>query len=86
MRRFIIIINLLLIPLSAQTLNLFTDCRRCDQDYIRREVSYVNHVRNREDADFHLLVTDQTTGGGVDFTLLLHVQQYRLQAGHHTQD
>jgi len=33
-------------------------------DYFREKVSYVNHVRNREDADVHMLLTTQTTGGG----------------------
>ena len=43
---------------------LFLDCDRCDLSYIRREVTFVDHVRNREDADVHVLVTIQRTGGG----------------------
>ena len=43
---------------------LFLDCNRCDDDYVRREVTFVDHVRTREDADVHVLVTTQDTGGG----------------------
>ena len=37
-------------------------CR--DLDFFRSEVPVVNWVRDREDSDLHVLVTDQTTGGG----------------------
>ena len=49
---------------------VFIDCWRCDRDYIRTEITYVNYVRDRKDADIHLLVTDQGTGsGGREYTL-----------------
>ncbi len=32
---------------------VFLDCDRCDDDYVRKEVTFVDHVRNREDADVH---------------------------------
>ena len=49
---------------------LFLDCNRCDDDYVRKEVTFVDHVRNREDADVHVLVTTQDTGsGGIQYTL-----------------
>ena len=43
---------------------VFLDCNPCDDDYIRKEVTFVDYVRNREDADVHVLVTLQDTGGG----------------------
>ncbi|MFW6129241.1 MAG: hypothetical protein ACOC6P_03225 [Candidatus Aminicenantaceae bacterium] len=43
---------------------VFIDCWRCDKDYFRTEVTYVNYVRDRKDADIHVLVTDQATGSG----------------------
>src|SRR4051812_28356594 len=43
---------------------VFLDCNRCDVDYLKREVTFVDYVRNREDADVHVLVTTQDTGGG----------------------
>lgn len=48
----------------AESLDLFLDCRRCDTDYIRREIPYVNHVRDRQVAHVHLLITSQRTGSG----------------------
>ncbi|MGD8700119.1 MAG: hypothetical protein PVJ43_12555 [Gemmatimonadales bacterium] len=47
-------------------LHVFLDCnaRNCDFDHFRREITWVNWVRDRRDAEVHLLVTDQRTGGG----------------------
>jgi hypothetical protein len=47
-------------------LPVFLDCNApdCDFDHFRRQIPWVNWVRNREDADVHLLVTAQNTGGG----------------------
>lgn len=45
-------------------LRVFLDCQRCNFDHFRREVPYVNYVRDRQDADLHVLVTSQSTGGG----------------------
>lgn len=43
---------------------IFVDCRRCDRDFMREEIPFVNFVRDRKDADVHILVTTQRTGGG----------------------
>jgi hypothetical protein len=43
---------------------VFLDCSRCDEDYLRKEITFIDYVRNREDADVHVLVTTQDTGGG----------------------
>ncbi len=41
-----------------------------DFDYVRTEITFVNYVRDRADADVHILITTQTTGGGgKEFTL-----------------
>ena len=45
-------------------LAVFLDCQRCPDDFIRQEVSYLDHVRVREVADVHVLVTREDTGGG----------------------
>lgn len=49
-------------------LTVFFDCPGyspgCDFDFLRTEITWVNWVRNREDADVHALVTTQSTGGG----------------------
>ena len=50
---------------SGEKLRVFLDCPfRCDLDYLRTEITFVDYVRNREDADVHLMVTTQNTGGG----------------------
>lgn len=56
---------------TLETLRVFLDCNtHCDEDYIRREITYVDWVRDRQDADVHLIITSQGTGGGGDeFTL-----------------
>lgn len=57
-------------PAQRQTVRVFLDCNRCEEDYIRKEVTFVDYVRNREDADVHVLVTiQQTGGGGLQWTL-----------------
>jgi len=49
---------------------VFIDCRRCDKDYIRTEITYLNYVRDRKDADVHVLITSQRTGsGGTEYTM-----------------
>ena len=48
---------------------VFLDCDRCDRDFFRESITYVNFVRDRIDADVHILITEQGTGsGGREFT------------------
>ena len=51
-------------PPPSGRVRVFLDCNDCDEDYVRKEVTFVDYVRNREDADVHVLVTTQDTGGG----------------------
>jgi hypothetical protein len=44
--------------------NVFIDCSRCDKDFIRKEVTFVNYVWDRNNADVHILFSKQKTGGG----------------------
>ena len=46
------------------TLRVFVDNCPCSFDYLRTELTYVDHVRDRADADVHVLFTSQTTGAG----------------------
>jgi len=49
---------------------VYLDFARGDQDYIRTEIPFVNYVRDRTEADVHVLVTMQTTGsGGTEYTI-----------------
>ena len=70
-----LVTSLCALPSAAQqlqdtrdvVLKLFLDCQGAgcrDLDFFRSEVPVVNWVRDREDSDLHVLVTDQTTGGG----------------------
>jgi hypothetical protein len=47
-------------------LNVFVDCdyRWCDFVFMRREMSFVHHVRDPKEADVHVLVRVQSNGGG----------------------
>jgi len=54
---------------EEENLRVFLDCQRCDFDYFRQEVPFVNYVRDRMDAQLHVLVTQQSTGaGGLAYT------------------
>ncbi len=55
---------------KTKTVRLFIDCRQCDMEYIRQEIKFVNHVRDRNQAQVEILITTQRTGnGGSEFTL-----------------
>ncbi|MDH4350942.1 MAG: hypothetical protein OEW56_07325, partial [Gemmatimonadota bacterium] len=57
---------------GSSTIRVYLDCqtRGCDFDHFRREITFATWVRNREDAEVHLLVTGRGTGGGGrEFTL-----------------
>lgn len=50
---------------SGERLRVFIDCSfYCDMDYMRTEIGWVDHMRDRADADVHILGTAQGTGGG----------------------
>jgi hypothetical protein len=54
---------------SAQTapalpLRVYLDCYECDTEYLRQNVVFIDYMRDRTDADLHVLVTTQSTGGG----------------------
>jgi hypothetical protein len=54
---------------AGDTLRVFLDCGPCDFDFLRREIPFVDYVRDRTEADVHILVTTQQTGGGgVEYT------------------
>lgn len=50
--------------------NVFIDCGYCDLNYVKEQIPVVNYVRDRKDADIHVLFTSQSTGsGGTGYTL-----------------
>ena len=55
---------------AAMRLRVFLDCNACDFDFMRTEINFVDYVRNRQDAQVHILETEQATGGGgTEYTL-----------------
>ena len=49
---------------GVEVIRIFVDCGPCDETYLRREVTFVNYVRDRADAQVHVLVTREVSGGG----------------------
>ncbi len=52
--------------------NVYLDCNRrdCDFEYIKTEITFVNYITNRQNADVHIIVTRERTGsGGSEYTL-----------------
>ncbi|MEX0945005.1 MAG: hypothetical protein WDZ38_04965 [Balneolaceae bacterium] len=51
--------------------NVYLDCSACDITYIRSNISFVNYVRDQDDATIYLLINDQrTAGGGREYNLI----------------
>jgi len=50
--------------LKKTAVKVYLDCGGCDIEYIKTEITFVNYVRDRLEAQVHILVTTQTTGGG----------------------
>lgn len=62
-------------PLNAQgepdsliqrekAVKIFIDCERCDMNYIREEITYVNYVRDVKEAQVYVLESSDMTGSG----------------------
>jgi hypothetical protein len=49
---------------ADQKLRVFFDCPYCDTELMRTEITWIDHMRDRADADVHVLVTRESTGGG----------------------
>jgi hypothetical protein len=70
--RYALALTALVFPSAALTaqetgsapLRVFIDCMFCDQDFMRTELTWVDYMRDRADAQVHVLVTSQSTGGG----------------------
>ncbi len=56
--------------LKKTAVKVFLDCDFCDTEYIKTEITFVNYVRDRLEAQMHILITTQATGGGgVEYTI-----------------
>lgn len=55
---------------SSSAIKVFLDCSGCFQDFLRTEVTSVDYVRDRTQANVHVLITRaETGGGGREYTL-----------------
>ncbi len=51
--------------------NVYLDCASCDVNFIRTNITFVNYVRDQDDASIYLRINDQrTAGGGREFILI----------------
>jgi hypothetical protein len=56
--------------LKRLAVKVYIDCGYCDIEYIKNEITFVNYVRDRNEAHVHVLITLQSTGsGGYEYTL-----------------
>lgn len=46
------------------SLRVFLECQICDFDLVRTDISYVDWMRDRADADLHIIARFERTGGG----------------------
>ncbi len=59
--------------LRKGAVKIFLDCHECDLNYIRKEIPYINYVRDTREAEVYILVTEQNAGsGGNQFTFTFH--------------
>ncbi|HUP87748.1 MAG TPA: hypothetical protein VM100_00205, partial [Longimicrobiales bacterium] len=68
-----VLLALLVLPLrlaaqnapAPDALRVYLDCSYyCDNNFVRTEINYLNWVRDQADAQVHVIVSRQTTGGG----------------------
>ena len=54
---------------AGRQLRVFLDCGNCFSDYLRSEITFIDFVRERSEAEIHLLITQTSTGsGGTEYT------------------
>ena len=62
--------------LQESATKIFLDLDRRYQEYIKTEIPFVNYVRDRKEAQVHIMLTEQETGsGGEEHTLTFIGQQ-----------
>jgi hypothetical protein len=77
---------------QQEALRVLVDCAEysCDYDFLRTEINFVSHVRDRQDAQVYVLVTSQeTAAGGTEFTVhFIGQKEFRAAADtlHYTSD
>ena len=60
--------------------NIFLDCQmRCDFVYLKQEITFVNYMNNRLEADIYILATRQRTGAGGTEVQLIYTGENQFQ-------
>lgn len=55
---------------QAAQMKVFLDCENCYVDFLQSEIEFVDYVRDRTEAEIHVLITRaQTASGGTEYTL-----------------
>ena len=67
----------------AARLRVYLDCNACFPDYLRTEIKWIDFVRQREEADVHLIGNREDTGGGGREVTLRFVGGGRFQGIDH---
>lgn len=70
---------------SGDSVKVFVDCMNvsCDFDFFRTEITFVDYVRDRKQADVHLLITGEGTGGGGENYTLTFIGRGRFAGVDH---
>jgi hypothetical protein len=77
---------------QQEALRVHLECSgfACDYDFLRTEITFVSHVRDRRDAEVYVLITNQeTAAGGKEFTAhFIGQKEFRAKDDtlHHTSD
>ena len=64
--------------LRSSSVSVFIDCEDCDLDHIKREITWVNYVREPKESDVHILITEERTGSGGSKTNLFFIGQKKF--------
>jgi hypothetical protein len=66
--------------IQDQAIRVYIECKdfHCDSEYLRTELTFVNHVRDRQSAQVHVLGTSQPTGSGGRELMLQFIGQERF--------
>jgi hypothetical protein len=55
---------------AASAAKVYIDCDACDFDFVKTEITFVNFVRDRTEADVHIIVSKlQNAAGGYEYTV-----------------
>ena len=64
--------------LRKDALNVYFNCPSCDMDYVRKEITFVNYVRDQKDAQLYILISSMTNGsGGSEYSIYFIGQKYK---------